>query len=134
VVAGSAFGETSPVQVFSETLYVDASIAAGAVLPLPIEAIERCVYILSGSVEIAGETFEQHRLLIFRPSDAIAVRAMTASRIIIAGGEPLDGDRHLWWNFVSSSKERIEQAKADWKARKFGLVPGDTEEFIPLPA
>jgi len=134
VIAGLAYGETSPVQVFSETLYVDASIDAGAVLPLPIEAIERCVYILSGSIEIAGEVFEAHRLLIFRPGDAIAVRAVTDTRIIIAGGEPLDGDRHLWWNFVSSSKARIEQAKADWKARKFGLVPGDTEDFIPLPA
>jgi len=133
VIAGSAYGETSPVQVFSDTLYVDASIDAGAVLPLPIHAIERCVYILSGSIEIAGEIFEEHRLLIFRPGDAISIRAETPSRIIIAGGEPVDGDRHLWWNFVSSSKDRIEQAKADWQAGRFGLVPGDAQEFIPLP-
>lgn len=134
VIAGSAYGETSQVRVFSDTLYVDAGIDAGAELPLPMDTIERCVYILSGSIEIAGETFEEHRLLIFRPGDAISIRALTPARIIIAGGEPVDGDRHLWWNFVSSSKERIEQAKADWKARKFGLIPGDAEEFIPLPA
>jgi redox-sensitive bicupin YhaK (pirin superfamily) len=134
VIAGSAYGETSPVQLFSDTLYVDASIEAGAVLPLPMDAIERCVYILSGSVEIAGEAFDEHRLLIFRPGDAISVRALTPARMIIAGGEPVDGDRHLWWNFVSSSKARIEQAKADWQAQKFGLIPGDAEEFIPLPA
>ena len=134
VIAGNAYGENSPVQVFSGTLYADASLEAGAVLPLPQEHAERSVYILEGAIEIAGEEFAEHRLLIFRPGDPISIRAMTPARIIIAGGEPLDGDRHIWWNFVSSSKDRIEQAKSDWKAGRFGLVPGDDQEFIPLPA
>lgn len=73
-------------------------------------------------------------MLIFRPGDAITIRAPTPARLIMAGGEPLDGDRHLWWNFVSSSSARIEQAKADWKAGKFGVIPGDSEAFIPVPA
>jgi len=133
VIAGTAYGETSPVRVFSGTLYADAMLAEDATLPLPGEHAERSVYILEGSIEIAGETFAEHRLLIFRPGDAITLRAVTAARIIIAGGEPLDGDRHIWWNFVSSSKDRIEQAKSDWKAGRFGLVPGDDQEFIPLP-
>jgi redox-sensitive bicupin YhaK (pirin superfamily) len=134
VIAGSAYGENSPVQVFSDTLYVDASIEPGTALALPMDAIERCIYILSGRIEIAGEIFEAHRLLIFRPHDAIAIRAITPARIIIAGGEPVDGDRHLWWNFVSSSKARIEQAKLDWQSGKFDPIPGDADEFIPLPA
>jgi len=133
VIAGTAYGETSPVRVFSGTLYADAMLAEDAMLPLPGEYAERSVYILEGSIEIAGETFAEHRLLIFRPGDQITVRAVTAARIIIAGGEPLDGDRHIWWNFVSSSRDRIEQAKSDWKAGRFGLVPGDDQEFIPLP-
>jgi redox-sensitive bicupin YhaK (pirin superfamily) len=133
VIAGNAYGETSPVQVFSGTLYVDATLDAGAILPLPQDHVERSIYILSGSVEIAGEEFAEHRLLIFRPGDHISIRAVTPARLVIVGGEPMDGARHIWWNFVSSSKERIEQAKADWKAGRFGTVPGDDREFIPLP-
>jgi redox-sensitive bicupin YhaK (pirin superfamily) len=133
VIAGNAYGETSPVRVFSGTLYVDATLDAGAILPLPHDHVERSVYILEGSLEIAGEEFAEHRLLIFRPSDHISIRAVTPARFVIVGGEPMDGDRHIWWNFVSSSKERIEHAKADWKAGKFGMVPGDEKEFIPLP-
>ena len=94
---------------------------------------ERSVYVLSGDIEIAGEVFGPCRLLIFRPNDQITIRALADARFIIAGGEPLDGPRHIWWNFVSSSKERIEQAKADWAGGKFGLVPHDEVEFIPLP-
>jgi redox-sensitive bicupin YhaK (pirin superfamily) len=133
VIAGSAYGETSPVRVFSGTLYVDAILDAGAILPLPDDHAERSVYILEGSVEIAGEEFAGHRLLIFRPGDPICIRAVTPARFVIVGGEPMDGERHIWWNFVSSSKERIEQAKADWKAGRFGVVPGDDQEFIPIP-
>jgi redox-sensitive bicupin YhaK (pirin superfamily) len=133
IIAGTAYGAASPVQVFSPTLYVDASLAAGRSLKLPDEHAERSVYVLSGGVEIAGEEFAEGRLLIFRPGDHISLRALTDARFIIAGGAPLDGPRHIWWNFVSSSKERIEQAKADWKAGRFGLVPQDEQEFIPLP-
>jgi redox-sensitive bicupin YhaK (pirin superfamily) len=133
VIAGTAYGAASPVQVFSQTLYVDAQLRAGASLPLPVEHAERSIYVLSGEIEIAGEVFGPCRLLIFRPEDPITLRARTDARFIMAGGEPLDGPRHIWWNFVSSSKERIEQAKADWVGGRFGLVPHDEAEFIPLP-
>ena len=134
LVAGTAFGETSPVQVFFQTLYADAALAAGAAIPLPDEHEERAIYLLSGSVEIAGDRFDAPRLLAFRPGDCITIRAAGDARFIMLGGEPVDGPRHLWWNFVSSSKERIEQAKTDWTAGKFGLIPGDDKEWIPLPA
>jgi len=134
VIAGHAYGATSPVAVFSPTLYADAVLDAGASLPLPGDHAERAVYILQGDIEIAGDRFAPLRLLIFRPGDAITIRAITACRLLLVGGAPLDGPRHLWWNFVSSDPARIEQAKADWREGKFGLIPGDAEEFIPLPS
>jgi redox-sensitive bicupin YhaK (pirin superfamily) len=133
VIAGTAYGETSPVQVFSRTLYADITLAAGTSLPLAQEHPERAIYILSGTLEIAGEEFNEIRLLIFRPGDRITIRAVTNTRFIILGGEPADGPRHIWWNFVSSTKDGIEQAKADWVAGRFGLIPNDEQEFIPLP-
>jgi redox-sensitive bicupin YhaK (pirin superfamily) len=134
VIAGTAYGAMSPVRVFCQTLYVDAKLSAGRSLKLPDDHAERSVYIVSGGIEIAGESFAEGRLLIFRPGDHISILAETDARFIIAGGEPLDGPRHIWWNFVSSSKERIEQAKSDWKAGRFGVVPMDDQDFIPLPA
>jgi len=133
LVAGSAFGATSPVPVLSATLYADVSLTAGTNIPLPGDYDERAIYLLSGSVTIAGETYTAPTLLGFRPGDAITITAATETRFIMLGGEPVDGPRHLWWNFVSSSQDRIEQAKEDWRTGKFGLVPGDDKEFIPLP-
>lgn len=133
LIAGSAYGQEAAVATFSATLYADASMAAGRNLPLPDEHAERAVYVLDGEVEIAGERFAENRLLVFRPGDRITLRAMRPARFLMLGGEPLDGPRHVWWNFVHSSQERIEQAKIDWRAGKFGLVPGDEREFIPLP-
>jgi redox-sensitive bicupin YhaK (pirin superfamily) len=132
LIVGSAYGQRSPVRTFSQMVYADAALAAGAALPLPDEHAERAVYILSGEVEIAGDVHGALRLLVFRPGDRITIRARAATRLLILGGEPLDGPRHLWWNFVSSSKERIEAAKADWAAGRFASVP-DESEFIPLP-
>jgi redox-sensitive bicupin YhaK (pirin superfamily) len=132
LIVGEMFGQRSPVPVFSAMFYADAQLAAGASIPLAVEHAERAVYILDGAVEIAGERFEAPRLLVFNPGDAITIRAVSPARLLLLGGEPMDGERHLWWNFVSSSKERIEAAKADWKAGRFGVVPGDPE-FIPLP-
>ena len=132
VIAGS-FGTTrSPVATFSSTLCADAQIAAGATLALPAEHEERSAYVLSGAVEIGGQRFEPGRLLVFRAGREVAIRALLPTRLILLGGETMDGPRHVWWNFVSSSRERIEQAKADWKAGRFGQVIGETE-FIPLP-
>ena len=132
VIAGSLFGKTSPVKSFSALFYADATLQPGASLALDNEHDERAIYLLEGIVEIAGQLFEPGRLLVFSSRDAITIKATAAARLLLLGGEPLDGPRYLWWNFVSSSRERIEQAKAEWKAGHFARVPGDAE-FIPLP-
>jgi redox-sensitive bicupin YhaK (pirin superfamily) len=132
VIAGSLFGKTSPVKTFSKLFYGDTACQAGASLSVSNEHEERAIYLLEGKVEIAGQSFEPGRLLVFSSGEKVRVRAISTARLLVFGGEPLDGPRHLWWNFVSSSRERIEEAKADWKAGGFAPVPGDAE-FIPLP-
>ncbi len=134
VIAGSLFGQTSPVRTFSEMFYADVALDAGAKVPLSAEYQERAIYIASGTVEIAGDRFESGRLLVFRPGDEITVAGIEPGRLLFLGGEPMDGPRHIWWNFVSSSRERIEQAKEDWAQKRFDIVPGDETDFIPLPA
>jgi redox-sensitive bicupin YhaK (pirin superfamily) len=132
VIAGSLFGKASPVKTFSKLFYGDAVCPAGASVSLDNEHEERAIFLLEGNVEIAGQAFEPGRLLVFSSGDRITVKAISGARMLLLGGEPLDGPRHVWWNFVSSSQARIEQAKADWKAGRFAPVPGDPE-FIPLP-
>jgi hypothetical protein len=132
VIAGSFFGKTSPVKTFSKLFYADAAFDPGASLLLDNEYQERGIYLLEGDVEIHGQRFEPGRLLVFSSGDEIAIKAISAARLLLFGGEPLDSPRHLWWNFVSSSRARIEQAKMDWKSGGFAPVPGDSE-FIPLP-
>ncbi len=132
VIAGSLFGKTSPVKTLSKLFYVDAVLQSEASLLLHNEYQERGIYLLEGSVEIQGQTFEPGRLLVFAPGDDITITAASAARFVLFGGEPLDSPRHVWWNFVSSSRARIERAKADWKSGRFAPVPGDAE-FIPLP-
>lgn len=132
LITGSLYGAASPVPTFSAMFYADAALEAGAKLPLPAEHEERALYLVEGEVEIAGDRFAAPALLVFRPGDAITVAAATASRLLLLGGAPMDGPRHIWWNFVSSSKDRIDAAKADWKAGRFRPVPGESE-FIPLP-
>jgi len=134
IIAGSLFGQSSPVRTFSEMFYADAELGAGAKLPLPAGHEERAVYLAAGEIEIARDRFEAGRLLVFKPVDEIAIAALAPSRLLLLGGEPMDGPRHIWWNFVSSSRERIEEAKEDWAQRRFAIVPGDETEFIPLPA
>ncbi|MEX2202245.1 MAG: pirin family protein [Dongiaceae bacterium] len=132
LIAGQGWGATSPVAVFSDTIYAEVTLEAGATLPIGAEHEERAIYVLNGPVRIAGDAFEAGRLLILRPGDAITISSDSGARFMVLGGETMDGPRHLWWNFVSSSKERIEQAKADWQEGRFGKVVDDTE-FIPLP-
>ena len=132
VIAGSAFGQTSPVGMLSQWLYAEVMLAAGASAPLDPDQEERAIYVAEGEVEIAGEAFEAPRLLIFRPGDRITVTARRAARLMFLGGAALEGPRYIWWNFVSSRRERIEQAKEEWKSGRFAPVPGETE-FIPLP-
>jgi redox-sensitive bicupin YhaK (pirin superfamily) len=133
IVAGSLYGATSPVKTHSDLFYADVQLNAGAALPLPADHEERGVYVAEGEIEIAGQAFETGRLLVFRPGDGITIRARTNARVMLLGGEPMDGPRYIWWNFVSSSKDKIEAAKDDWKQARFGIVPGDETEFIPLP-
>jgi len=132
VVAGKFLGAASPVVTGWDTLLADVTLAAGASLPLDPDSEERAIYLISGDIEVAGDRFEAGRLLVFRPGDRITVTALTPARLAVVGGAAMDGPRHIWWNFVSSRRERIEQAKADWKAGRFDAVPGETE-FIPLP-
>jgi redox-sensitive bicupin YhaK (pirin superfamily) len=132
VIAGSAFGRTSPVRMLSEWLYAEVSLTAGASAPLDPDQEERAIYVVKGEVDIAGETFDGPRLLVFQPGNQITVRATRPARLMFLGGAALEGPRYIWWNFVSSRMERIEQAKEDWKSGRFAPVPGETE-FIPLP-
>ncbi len=133
VVAGSLYGATSPVKTHSDLFYADVQMQAGSALPLPVEHEERGVYVAEGEIEVAEQVFETGRLLVFRPGDAITIRARSNARLMLLGGEPMDGPRYIWWNFVASSKDKIEAAKDDWKQARFGIVPGDEAEFIPLP-
>lgn len=133
VIMGSLYGETSPVAFPWDVFYAEAVLAPGAVLPLDPTHDERAIYVTSGEIDIMGDVFGAGRLLVFRPGDRISILATAQTRLMLMGGEPMDGPRHIWWNFVSSRKERIDQAKAEWKAGKFQTVPGDAEEFIPLP-
>ncbi len=133
LIVGHAFGKTSPVQTASEMIYADIALEPDASVPIDAAHEERGLYLVSGNVEIAGDRFGPGQLLVLRPGDAISVKAATPARFLLLGGAPMDGPRYIWWNFVSSRRERIEQAKAEWKAGKFDTVPGDAEEFIPLP-
>jgi redox-sensitive bicupin YhaK (pirin superfamily) len=116
-----------------ETIFGDVHLKAGSSLPLDADHEERAIYVINGTIDIAGDKFEPGRLLVFKRGDRITVTAATDTHFVIVGGAPMDGPRHIWWNFVSSRKERIEQAKAEWTAGHFGKVPGDEIEFIPLP-
>ena len=132
VIAGSIYGSRSPVTTLSDMVYADATLAAGAQLPIPADFAERAIYVATGSITIDGTSYAKGQLLVLKPGAEVIVRAESDCHVLILGGEPMDGPRHIWWNFVSSSKERIEQAKADWKAGRFPTVAGETE-FIPLP-
>ena len=132
VIAGEAFSVRSPAATRSPLFYADVTLVPPARLQVPAEHEERAAYLVSGSVEIDGVAHPAGQLLVFRRGVEIVMLATTATRLMLLGGEPLDGPRHVWWNFVSSSRERIEQAKQDWRNGRFAAVPGETE-FIPLP-
>lgn len=132
LIAGVAFGQRSPVRTFSPIFDLAAEFAAGSALVLPPEYSERAVYATDADLLVGGVTLARGRMVLLPAGEAVEIRAATVAHAMLFGGEPLLGERHLWWNFVSSSRERIEQAKADWVAGRFGVVPGETE-FIPLP-
>jgi redox-sensitive bicupin YhaK (pirin superfamily) len=133
VIAGSAYGATSPVRVSSPTFFVDATLDDGAAITLPDDHAERAVYVVDGAISCDGQRFGPGDMVVARASAAFVARALEASRLVLLGGAPLDGPRHLWWNFVSSSQERIERAKRDWAEGRFAKIPDDHEDFIPLP-
>lgn len=132
LIAGELQGLRSPVATLGETLYADVRLDAGATFAVPPAAEERALYLSIGRVTVDGNPFDPGRMLVLRPGAVVDVAASEAARLMLLGGAPLDGPRIVWWNFVSSRRERIEQAKADWKAGRFETVPGETE-FIPLP-
>lgn len=132
LIVGTLYGARAPVAVFSEMFYADVQLDTGARLALGPEHEERAVYIAEGRVGIGDARFESGQLAVFRPGETVVFAPDRPSRLLMFGGERLDGPRHLWWNFVSSSAERIEQAKEDWRAGRFAPVPGETER-IPLP-
>ena len=132
IIAGEAFGCRAPVQTFSPLFYVHCELAAGARVELPAQYPERAAYVASGSVEADGQTFAADRLLVFARARPAAVTAKSPAVLVLLGGDPV-GERFIEWNFVSSSRERIEQAKADWRAGRMKLPDLDDQEFIPLP-
>jgi redox-sensitive bicupin YhaK (pirin superfamily) len=133
VIAGTAFGARSPVNVLSPTLYVEARLDAGASLELDAEHQERACYVVQGEVTVEGESHGEGRFIVFAPDAArVRITAITAARVMLLGGAPLDGPRYIWWNFVSSSRERIDAAKRQWREQRSSPVPGDPER-IPLP-
>ena len=138
LILGDAYGEISPVTMHSETFYADVVLAAGASFPLPDNHEDRGIYVTEGSIEVAGDTFPAGRMMVFRPGDSISAKAgPQGARLMVLGGATMNEKRYIWWNFVSSSKDKIEEAKeawmaADWENGPFQLPPGDDDEHIPI--
>ncbi|WP_316015269.1 pirin family protein [Roseobacter sp. HKCCA0434] len=138
LILGNAYGERAPVATFSEMFYADALLEAGTAIPLPDDHEDRGVYVLDGTVTVAGTEYEAGQMMVFRPGDRITVQAKTRARLMLLGGETLNGPRYIWWNFVASSQDKIDAAKeawraGDWRHGRFQLPPGDEAEHIPLP-
>ncbi|MEM6727532.1 MAG: pirin family protein [Pseudomonadota bacterium] len=140
LILGTGYGERAPVETASEMFYFDALLEAGATLPMPHDHEDRGIYVVEGEIEVAGQSFSAGQMMVFRPGDAVTVKAgERGARAMLLGGATLEGPRYIWWNFVASSKERIEAAKeawreGDWTHGRFQLPPGDDHEHIPLPA
>ena len=138
LILGTAYGETAPVTTYSEMFYADAVLEEGARMPLPDKHEDRGLYVLDGEIEIAGQHYEACQLMVFRPGDPITIKAVRNARLILLGGETFSGPRYIWWNFVASSREKIEAAREAWRAEdwthgRFQLPPDDKDGFVPLP-
>jgi redox-sensitive bicupin YhaK (pirin superfamily) len=139
LILGNAYGKVAPARMFSETFYADVKLEPGRRLPMPDDHEDRGIYIVEGSISIAGQDFHAPQMMVFRPGDRITVAAGDqGARLIILGGATLSGARYIWWNFVASSQERIDEAKAEWRAQNWGkgrfdLPIDDRDEHIPLP-
>lgn len=132
LIAGRAFGERAPVRTFSDMFYLACEMSPGAAFMLPPEHAQRGVYLVDGEALVGGDLLEPQHMAVLAPGETVEIAAGAGARLMLFGGEPMDGDRRIEWNFVASSRELIEDAKARWKAQAFDPVPGDTE-FIPLP-
>lgn len=139
LILGDAYGQSAPATLFSEAFYADVCLDPGSIFPLPDNHEDRGVYVVEGAISVAGQEFKASQMMVFRPGDRITIAALSGgARIMILGGATLSGPRFIWWNFVASSKERIEVAKAEWQAEKWGaglfdLPADDRAEHIPLP-
>lgn len=133
VILGAFDGISSPVKTQWGTVYVDINLSSGAKVQIPNEFEERALYVLGGQIDIAGVVYDPGQMLVLSPQDEVLIKALADVRVMLLGGAAMDGPRHIWWNFVSSSKDRIEQAKQDWADGHFDKVSGDEAEFIPLP-
>mgnify|MGYP001806818082 CR=1 FL=1 len=133
VIMGSLWGRTAPTTTYAGTIYADIALAPGASVPIDAAADERAIYLVEGEAELEGVPLEAQRLYVLRPGIAATLRSATGARAMLAGGDAFATPRHVWWNFVSSSRERIEEAKRAWMAGEFAKVPGDAVEWIPIP-
>ena len=132
LIAGRAYGMTSPVETAAPMFYLDARMNAGTALDMTGDYAERAIYVVEGEITIGDQTYGENEMLVLVEGSDVAIHAENGARLMLLGGDPIDGERHIWWNFVSSSRDRIEQAKADWKAGRFDMIDGD-DAFIPLP-
>ena len=133
VVAGTAYGQRSPVTIASELFYVDANVAQGKRLRLPDEHIQRAAYVVDGAMHAGGDSLQRGELVSFKPGEDVELVADVDTHVVLLGGAPLDAPRYMWWNFVASSESLLQQARQDWREQRYPMVPGDAE-FIPLPA
>jgi len=133
VVMGSLWGASSPVTQHSPTIYADLALGAGGAMPIDPDAEERAAYLAEGDALLDGLTLEPQVLYVLRPGTRATLRSERGAHVMLCGGAPLDGPRHVWWNFVSSRRDRINQAKEDWRSERFPIVPDDPVERIPLP-
>lgn len=133
LILGSFSGLQSPVKTDWNTLYIDLNLQKGAKIQIPKETEERAIYVLKGRIEIGGASYDPNQMMVLNPGEDVTVTALDDVRMMVLGGATMDSKRYIFWNFVSSSRERLEQAKEDWKEDRFDKVPGDDQEFIPLP-
>ena len=133
VIMGELWGERAPVTTYADTIYAEIVLGAGGAIPLEDDADERAVMLVGGEASVDGYPLELYELAVLQPGRDMTLASRSGARVILLGGEAFQTERHAWWNFVSSSRERIQQAKEDWRARRFPEVPGDSEERIPLP-
>lgn len=133
VIMGELWGERAPTTTHADTIYAEIVLGAGGAIPLEEDADERAVMLVSGEASVDGHELRLYELAVLQPGRDMTLESRSGARVMLLGGEAFENKRHVWWNFVSSSRDRIKQAKEDWRERRFAEVPGDSEERIPLP-